>query len=105
MADDDLHKHRHFVLGIEQAIRETNREVLHPVVNPLTKTKVIGVATEVAKRRADYMYATLGLCNDGGNRPSGDELRRLRLEYEESRDAFAELMRTIERGYVDVPEG
>ena len=101
MPDDDLIRHRRFVAEIQQAIRLANREVLHPVMDPLTEQRIISVAVEVAKRRAAYMKATLDL--GGSSKPSGEELRNLRLAYEESRDAFSELMTTIERGYVDLP--
>ncbi len=100
--DDDLIRHRRFVAEIQQAIRHANREVLHPVMDPLTENRVISVAVEVAIRRGAYMKATLNLGEDSG-KPSGEELRALRLSYEESRDAFAELMTTIERGYIDLP--
>ena len=101
MPDDDLLSHRRFVAEIQQAIRLANREVLHPIVDPLTDKKVIAVAVEVAKRRAEYIQATLNL--GGPSKPSGEDLKAHRLAYEESRDAFSELMTTIERGYVDLP--
>lgn len=103
MSDDDLHKHRHFVNEIEQAIRMANREVLHPVVNGMTDEDVIAVAVEVAKRRSAYLKATLTLGHGDGKKPSGEALAELRNTYKESRDAFAELMHSIERGYIDVP--
>ena len=103
MSDDDLHKHRHFVNEIEQAIRMANREVLHPVVNGMTDEDVIAVAVEVAKRRGAYLKATLELGHSEHKKPSGSELASLRNDYKESRDAFAELMHSIERGYIDVP--
>ena len=104
MSDDDLRVHRRFLAGIQQAIRLANREVLHPIVDPLTEKKVVMVAIQVAHRRAAYIQATLALGGEENDKPSGETLRTLRLEYEESRDAFAELMTTIERGYVDLPE-
>ncbi len=103
MSSDDLREHQQFAMKIEQAVRMTNRQVLHPIVDPLTEDKVISVAVGVAKRRAAYIGATLKMGISGPHQPSGDELRSLRLEYEEGRDAFAELMTAIERGYVDLP--
>ncbi|MDD9878734.1 MAG: hypothetical protein OXR84_14965 [Magnetovibrio sp.] len=105
MPTDDLRHHQRFALSIEQAIRLANREVLHPVVDPLTEEKVLSVAVAVAKRRAAYIEATLQIAGQGDDKPSGEKLRELRLAYQESRDAFAELMTTIERGYVDLPSG
>ena len=66
MSDDALHKHRHFVNEIEQAIRLANREVLHPVVNGMTNDDVVAVAIEVAKRRSAYLKATLELGHSAG---------------------------------------
>ena len=104
MNDDDLRTHRHFVAEVEQAIRLANRETLNPVVEPLTEKKIISVAVHVAKRRAAYLSAALDLAKPDPEQPSGEQLRELRIDYEESREAFAELMTTIERGYVDVPK-
>ncbi|MDA8637300.1 hypothetical protein N9L49_01640 [Rhodospirillales bacterium] len=104
MSNEDLRSHRHFVSEVEQAIRLANHEVLNPIVSPLTEEKVISVAVHVAQRRAAYLSAALDLAKSEDEQPSGDKLRTLRREYEESRDAFAELMTTIERGYVDLPK-
>jgi len=103
MSDDDLRQYQRFALTIEQAVRMANREVLHPIVDPLTEEKILAVAVEVAKRRAGYINATMKLGQADETRPTGDELRELRLDYEETRDAFANLMTSIERGYIDVP--
>lgn len=103
MPSDDLREHQRFALSIEQAIRLANREVLHPIVDPLTEARILAVAVAVAKRRAAYIEAILKLGDQDSTQPTGDALRELRLEYQESRDAFAELMTTIERGYVDLP--
>lgn len=105
MSSDDLRNHRHFVSEVEQAIRLANHEVLNPIVSPLTEAKIISVAVHVAQRRAAYLSAALDLAKSENDQPSGEKLRTLRLEYEESRDAFSELMTTIERGYVDLPKG
>lgn len=104
MSSEDLRNHLHFVSEVEQAIRLANHEVLNPIVAPLSEEKIISVAVHVAKRRAAYLSAALDLAKPEADQPSGDALRSLRLEYEESRDAFAELMTTIERGYVDIPK-
>jgi hypothetical protein len=104
MTDNDLKQHQRFALMMEQSIRLANREVLHPVVDPLTDDKVLAVAVEVAKRRATYVDLTLKLGKTGEHQPSGDELNAARNEYMAARDAFAELMHTIEQGYVDLPE-
>lgn len=104
MGDDDLRQHQRFALTIEQAVRMANREVLQPVIGTLSEDRILAVAVEVAKRRGAYISATMDLGNSGENRPTGDVLRALRLEYEETRDAFANLMTSIERGYIDLPD-
>ncbi len=104
MSGDDLREHQRFASVVEQAVRLTNREVLHPIVDSLTVEKIVAVALSVAKRRAEYISATLKLGVSTEHHSSGEELRNLRLGYHEARDAFAELMTTIERGYVDLPD-
>ena len=103
MSMDDLRRHQHFAVSIEQALRVANKEVINPVAGVLTTDRVVAVAVEVAKRRAAYIAATLRLGEDGAQHPSGEELANLRKEYEEGREAFSALMTSIERGYVDCP--
>jgi len=45
--EDDLRAHQRFAMRMEQSIRSANREILHPVVDPLTGEKVLRVAIEV----------------------------------------------------------
>ena len=104
MPNDDLREYQRFSSVVEQAVRLINREVLHPIVDPLTEDKILSVALNVAKRRAAYISATLKLGVSKEVQPSGEELHELRMGYHEARDAFAELMTSIERGYVDLPE-
>ena len=47
MSDDYLREHRRFASVIEQSIRLANREVMHPIVDPLTEDKVLAVSVEV----------------------------------------------------------
>jgi len=103
MSDSNLRDHQFFSQSIELAVRAANREILHPVVDPLTKNKVIAVSVEVAKRRSAYIAATLKMGDASDDSPSGEELKRLRLEFEEARDGFGALMTAIERDYIDVP--
>jgi len=104
MSDTDLMDHKHFVMNAEQSIRQANREVMKPIVGDLNEERVVGIAIEVAKRRAVYVEATMKLGQQGQHQPTGEELRELRLEYEETRNAFDAFMTAIERGYVDVPQ-
>jgi hypothetical protein len=103
MTETELRKFQHFSQSIEQAIRLANREVLHPVVDPLTQARILAIAIEVAKRRAAYIGATLRLGSADESSPTGEELRKFRMEFEEARDGFTALMAAIERSYIDVP--
>jgi hypothetical protein len=103
MTEDYLREHRRFASMMEQSIRAVNREIMHPIVDPLTEDKVLSVSIEVAKRRAKYIDLTLQLGDASENQPSAEELNKARDNYIAARDAFAELMRTIEQGYVDLP--
>jgi len=102
--EDDLRAHQRFAMRMEQSIRSANREILYPVVDPLTGEKVLRVAIEVSKRRARYLKLALQLGEAGEHHPSGEELRDAREDYQEARNAFTELMHTIERGYVNLPD-
>ena len=104
MTEDELREHQRFALSMEQSIRMANREVLHPVVDPLTEERVLAVAVEVARRRSAYLELTLKLGKEGEHQPTGEELNAAKIDYMAARDAFGELMHTIERGYVDLPE-
>ena len=61
LQNDTLREHQRFALMIEHSVRMANREVMHPVVDPLTDEKLLAVAVEVAKRRAAYTELTLKL--------------------------------------------
>jgi len=103
MSDIDLRRHQYFSQSIEQAIRLANREILHPIVDPLTQAKILSIAVEVAKRRGFYIQLSLRLGAPGAPPPSGEDLRKARIEFEEARDGFSALMTAIERDYIDVP--
>ena len=66
---------------MEQSIRAVNREIMHPIVDPLTEDKVLSVSIEVAKRRAKYIDLTLQLGDASENQPSAEELNKARDNY------------------------
>lgn len=105
MSDSDLKLYTHFAHRIEQSIRMANQEVLSPEIGHLDEARIVAVAVEVSKRRAAYMKLTLSLGGSESGHPSGEALRDARMAFEEARDAFAELMHTIERGYIALPSG
>jgi len=104
MTDNDLRKHQYFSQSIEQAIRLANREVLHPVTDPLTQDKILSVAIEVAKRRSRYIEKILSLGKESQEPSSGETLKKYRIDFEEARDGFTALMTAIEHNYIDVPD-
>ena len=87
-------------LDIEQAIKMANREVLASSIGAVDQKQLIAFSIEVATRRAAYLRKAVTLCDPNGPHVSGDELQTLRTDYEESRAAFAELVRVIDRGYL-----
>lgn len=103
MEENDIKAHRHFVSSIEQSIQLANREVINPLIKPFTEERIFSFAVEVAKLRGAYLKAALdvGQANKAG--PGQSQLKRLREEFEEAREAFTALMTAIERGYVDLP--
>ena len=107
--DDDavlLRRQRQFLHEIEQSIRESNREIIHGQIPELTKERFVEFALVVARLRASYLQASLGLARGGPEAAQGEgviaALRQHRVAYDEAREAFEALQRAIERGYVDI---
>lgn len=104
MSDSAARDHVHFTLSMEHAVRMSNREVMAAEMEPLTEDQLLSVSVQVAKSRASYMVAAVKV-GDPDNAPSASELKELRFDFEEKRDAFAALMTAIERGYISGPVG
>ena len=103
MEENDIKAHRHFVSSIEQSIQLANREVINPLIKPFTEERIFSFAVEVAKLRGAYLKAALDVGQATKAGPGPSQLKRLREEFEEAREAFTALMTAIERGYVDLP--
>ena len=103
MEENEIKAHRHFVSNIEQSIRLANREVINPLIDPFTHERILAFAVEVAKLRGAYLKAALDVGQRKKARPEPSQLKALREEFEEAREAFAALMTAIEREYVDLP--
>jgi|TARA_B100000315_G_scaffold76475_1_gene69925 hypothetical protein len=88
---------------MERTVRLSNREVMNSMMEPLTEAQLESVSVEVAKSRATYLIAALKVGADD-SAPSAFELKELREDFEEKRDAFSAVMTAIERGYLDDPE-
>ena len=103
MAGSSAKDHVHFALSMEHAVRISNREVMAAGMEPLTEDQLLSVSVQVAKARAAYMVAAVKVGATDDSAPSASELRILREEFEEKRDAFAALMTAIDRGYISGP--
>lgn len=90
-----------FLEDVEHAIRETNREIIHAQIPHLDRAKFIEFATYVARLRAEYLSAGLGLI-DHKDGATFEALRLRGKAFEEAKAVFLALERAIECGYVDI---
>ena len=104
MPETTLRDHVHFSLSMERTIRQSNREAMISMMEPLTEEQLVSVSVEVAKSRATYLIAALKVGVTDDSAPSASELKELREDFEEKREAFSALMTAIERGYLEIPE-
>lgn len=106
MEISDEQKRQRFLLEIEQAVRDTNREIIHERIPKLTQDHVLPIASSVARARARYLEAAFRVAemDKSGDidEQSLNDLRLHRETYEETRTAFEALTRAIEQGYVDL---
>lgn len=107
--DDDsalLRKQKHFLQQIEMELRRTNREIIHQRIPQLDRDSFLRFGKFVAEQRTNYLQVALQLAQSQSGSAESErllaDLRERRLAYEESREAFAALERTIEQGYVDI---
>ncbi len=85
---------------LEQAVKMANSEVLSSSIGAIEQKQLIAFSIEVATRRAHYLRTALTLADPNGPQATGEDLKALRTDYEESRAAFAELVRVIDQGYL-----
>ncbi len=105
--DDELARNQRFLQETEQAIRLTNKEVIHRQVPPITQDRMLSFAIAVAKLRAEYIETAFKFADakhlTGAEGASEiDELELCRRRFEEARDSFIALQRAIELGYMAV---
>ena len=100
---EQLKAYRRFIEEIEMALRAANREIIGKQIPELDKESFFRLAVSVAKLRANYLKAVLGVDweDDGINIAA---VQGKRAVYEEASKAFEALERTIERGYIDISE-
>jgi hypothetical protein len=104
MPRNELRDHVHFALSMERTVRLSNREVMASMMDALTEEQLVYVSIQIAKSRAAYLIAALKIGSTDGSAPSASELKKLREDFEEKREAFSAVMTAIERGYIDDPE-
>lgn len=100
---EQLRIYMRFTEEIEMALRAANREIIGKDIPELNKESFFRLAVSVAKLRADYLKAVLGVDWEDAGLDIG-AVQRKRALYEEASKAFEALERIIERGYVDIAE-
>jgi len=105
--DQDLTNNQRFLRETERSIRISNHEVIGKMVEPITAERMLSFSVAVSKFRAEYINAAFKFAD--AKHPEGaegasdiDELVCCRKRFEEARDAFIALERTIELGYISV---
>lgn len=97
------------LLQLEQAIRELNQETINPVLPELDLAGLNPVMSLVARTRANYLKELFDLANTTTDTvpaaPQVENLRSLRLAYEEMLAGAQALETAIQRGYLDVRAG
>ena len=99
-------KNNRLLLELEQAMRTINQDIINPEIPELTLKKLNPVLKMVAQVRAAYLNTLFEMAQQTEDKlPSTeqiDQLRTLRLTYDEC-VAGAQAMETaIQRGYLDV---
>lgn len=99
---------RRLMIKFGRTVRQINREVLNPLIEPLGTDQLEPVVAMVASARAEYLQALLDVTaqSDGKTAPADvSALRAARERYEELIAATGELETMIERGYLDTDAG
>lgn len=96
------------LMALERNMRSVNRELINPKIKELTVDEMRPVLCLVAHARARYLKALFDLgvgVQDGVPTDAQfEELRKLRIEYEELMAGAKALETAIQRGYIDVAD-
>lgn len=97
---------RRMMLAFEQKLRETNREIVNPMIESLHIDSVEPVMVMVAKARGQYLQAVISLGEQTGGEVPDDtqikELAKSKVRYDQLVAASQALETAIQRGYLDV---
>lgn len=108
MLDELEARNRKFIKMLEEAIRQSNHEVIDPMLPPLTVQSILPISIMVAKLRGRYIAETFRLVeNRKDGYPDKDQiakLREFREAYEEALAASRALEQAITRGYLELAE-
>ena len=100
---EQLRTYTRFIEEIEMALRAANREIIGKQIPELNKESFFRLAVSVAKLRANYLQAVIGVDWEDAELDIAT-VQAKRAVYEEASKAFEALERTIERGYVDIAD-
>ncbi len=106
MLEESETRNRKFSKMLEEAIRQANREVIDPMLPPVTVDTVLPVAVMVAKMRGRYIAEAFKLVsNKKDGFPEAEQiakLREYREAYEEVLTVSQALEHAIGRGYLEL---
>jgi hypothetical protein len=96
-----------FMEQVELTVFQANKEVLRREIPNLDRDSFIRFAVQVAEARARYVKHGLEITKAGhrANTAELDQLKGLRLAYDELLAAFEATQRLIERGYASINLG
>jgi cell division protein FtsB len=96
-----------FMEQVELTVFQANKEVLRREIPNLDRDSFIRFAVQVAEARARYVKHGLEITKAGhrANAAELDQLKGLRLAYDELLAAFEATQRLIERGYASINLG
>jgi hypothetical protein len=94
------------LMELERSMRSINRELINPRIKELTVDGMRPVLYLVAHARSRYLNALFDLgasAKDGAPTDAQfEELRKLRIEFDELVNGAKALETAIQRGYIDV---
>ena len=90
---------------MEHVVRKVNREVINPMIPPLSQNEIMPLMSLVAKMRGSYLKALFETAKSSANDiPTEEQLQRLK----QCREAYEELLAgakalevVVEREYLD----
>jgi len=108
MLDELEARNRKFTKILEEAIRQTNREVMDPMLPPVSMESILPITIMVSKLRGRYIAEAFKMVSHKKDGLPDDEqiarLREYREAYEEALGVSMALEHAIARGYLELSE-